>query len=234
MKKIVGFGDSFLYGSEQKNNIKGSLGWPGRIAKNLGYEYHCNARPGCGNDYIAQQIYSWFSNNSAKDTLVVINWTWISRWDFYVLEHKSWITLGPTCVPVLLKEIASRTQAQDIIKFYNSRLNAGILWNKIRNLQTIFAAQSYLKQKNIKNIQTYMDYDMFDIDCKYTELTPGYVDELQKLVYPEMQLFEGQNFLDWSKKNKFTITDPGWHPMEDAHTSAAELWQDQYVSMLYR
>jgi hypothetical protein len=38
-KRIVSFGDSFIFGSEQENNKDGSLGWPGRVAKNLNCEY---------------------------------------------------------------------------------------------------------------------------------------------------------------------------------------------------
>lgn len=231
-KKIIGFGDSFVYGSEQENNEDGSLGWPGRVANNLNCEYHTRAHPGCGNDYIAQQIYSWFAQNPVEDTLAVINWTWISRWDYYVFDHKTWITFGPTCVPERLKDLVDRTQAKEMVEFYHSRINAGILWNKLRNLQTIYAAQSYMKQKNINCIQTYMDYDMFDISCEHKDLTPDYINELQKLVYPELELFEGQNFVDWSRKNRFVVSKGGMHPLENAHIAAAALWQNRYANAL--
>lgn len=227
-KKIVSFGDSFVFGSEQQNNIDGSLGWPGRIAKNLEIDYHTNAVPGCGNDHIARQIYTWFSSNSAEDTLAVINWTWMSRWDFYIVEHETWITLGPTCVPEKLKDLVQRTQAEDMIDFYKTRANSSVLWNKFRNLQTIYAVQSYLKQKNINNIQTYMDYQLFD----QTWHAPDYIRELQKLVYPELQLFEGLNFVDWSYKNGFTVTEAGLHPLENAHLAATMLWQEEYTNQL--
>jgi len=232
MKKIIGFGDSFVFGSEQKNNFDGSLGWIGRAAKNLRCEYNTLARPGCGNDYIAQQIYRWFSSNTNDNTLAVINWTWISRWDYYIVDHDIWITLGPTCVPELLQNLVTYTQAEDMIAFYRTRVNAGILWNKFRNLQTICAVQSYLKQKNITSIQTYMDYNLFDMAREHDALTPDYINELQKLIYSEMQLFEGKNFVDWSKHHGFTVTDPGLHPTEDAHIAAAALWQDQYAKAL--
>lgn len=231
-KKIISFGDSFVWGSEQKNNEDGSLGWPGRAAKTLGCEYYTTADPGRGNDYIARQIYSWFAQNPTEDTLAVINWTWISRWDYYVLDHKTWITLGPSCVPENLKDLVDRTQAEDMVEFYQTRINAGILWNKLRNLQTICAAQSYMKQKNINCIQTYMDYDMFDIACEHKDLTPDYINELQQLVYPQLELFDGQNFVDWSRKNGFEITKLGMHPLEDAHVAAATLWQNRYANAL--
>ena len=223
-KKIVSFGDSFVFGSEQQNNNDGTLGWPGRVAKELGHDYHTSSVPGCGNDHIARQIYSWFSNSSAENTLAVINWTWICRWDFYVVEHETWITLGPTCVPEKLKDLVDRTQAEDMIEFYKTRANSSLLWNKFRNLQTIYAAQTYLKQKNINNIQTYMDYEMFD----QTYHAPDYIRELQHLIKPELELFEGHNFVDWSYKHGFAVTDHGLHPLEDAHNAACDLWIDTY------
>jgi hypothetical protein len=232
-KKIVSFGDSFIFGSEQENNEDGSLGWPGRAATELGCEYQTLAYPGRSNDYIAQQIYSYFATNTAQDTLAVINWTWISRLEFYVLDKQTWITLGSTCIPQMLEELVARTEAEDIVNFYHSRLNAGILWNKLRNLQTINSVQAYLKQKNITNIQTYMDYDMFDMDCRHDVLTPDYINELQKMVYPNLELFEGQNFLDWSKNNGYLISGGyGVHPLEDAHQAAGKLWQARYAQAL--
>jgi hypothetical protein len=227
-KKIVSFGDSFVFGSEQQNNTDGSLGWIARAAKKLGYEYYTSSVPGCGNDHIARQIYTWFANNSADNTLAVINWTWMSRWDFYIVEHETWITLGPTCVPEKLKHLVERTQAEDMIEFYKTRANSSLLWNKFRNLQTIYAVQAYLKQKNINSIQTYMDYELFD----QTFHAPDYIQELQKLVNPDLQLFEGLNFVDWAYKQGFTVTTPGLHPLEDAHSAACNLWVDVYGQAL--
>jgi hypothetical protein len=227
-KKIVSFGDSFVFGTEQKNNVDGAHGWPGRVAKNLQVDYVTNSVPGCGNDHIARQIYTWFSNNSAQDTLAVINWTWMNRWDFYIVEHETWITLGPTCVPEKLKDLVDRTQAEDMIDFYSTRANSSLLWNKFRNLQTIYAVQTYLKQKNIVNIQTYMDYHLFDQTCH----APDYIQELQHLFQPNLQLFEVLNFVDWSYQNKFAVTSEHLHPLEDAHISAAKLWQEKYADLL--
>ena len=231
-KRIVSFGDSFVFGSEQENNEDGSLGWPGRAAKELACEYQTFAQPGCGQDLIAKQVYSYFSKNPTEDTLAVINWTWISRWDFYVLEHDTWITLGSSCIPQLIEHLVTRTEAEDIVGFYHRRLNAGIMWNKLRSLQAIHGVQAYLREQNITNIQTYMDYDMFDVEVRFEPLTPDYINELQRLIYPHVELFEGQNFVDWSRKNGYTVTDHGLHPLEDAHIAAAKLWQARYAHAL--
>lgn len=228
MKKIVGFGDSFVFGTELKNNEDGSQAWPALVAKQLGVDYETTAIPGCGNDHIARQIYTYFANNSAEDTLAVINWTWMSRWDFYIVEHQTWITLGPTCVPDKLRNLVDQTQAQDMIDFYKQRANSSLLWNKFRNLQTIYAVQNYLKQKNIVNVQTYMDYELFDQRWH----APDYIKELQNLVRPGMKNFQEKNFLDWSRDRNFPISHPDLHPLEESHSAACALWVDIYAKML--
>ena len=228
MKKIVGFGDSFVFGTELADNDDGSKSWIAQAAKNLGWNYSTNAMPGCGNDHIARQIYSYFSNNPVENTLAVINWTWACRWDFFIVEHEAWITLGPTCVPEKLKDLVSRTDAEDMIEFYKHRANSSILWNRFRNLQTMFAVQSYLKSKNITNVQTYMDYELFDRQWH----APDYVQVLQDLVKPDLELFEGKNFIDWSYKNGFKVTEVGLHPLEEAHAAATVLRQERYSKLI--
>jgi hypothetical protein len=228
MKKIVSFGDSFVFGSELLNNTNGSRAWAGLIAQKLGCEYVTHAVPGCGNDHIARQIYSWFSTNLAQDTLAIINWTWMCRWDFYIAEHETWITLGPTCVPDKLKGLVERTDAEDLIDFYKRRANSSLLWNKFRNLQSIYAAQQYLKHKGINAIQTYMDYELFNTQWH----APDYVQELQQLVLPELQLFDNKNFVDWSHSHGYPVTIVGNHPLEQAHAAAENYWEKIYKAAL--
>lgn len=85
--KIVSFGDSFVFGSELENNESGNKSWIGQAAKNLGVAYETLSIPGCGNDSISRQILSYFSKHSSENVLAVINWTWASRWDFYLLAE---------------------------------------------------------------------------------------------------------------------------------------------------
>jgi hypothetical protein len=229
MTKIVSFGDSFVFGSELANNEDGSQSWIAQAARNLGATYKTYAVPGCGNDHIARQIYSYFADNSADATLAVINWTWCQRWDFYIVEHETWITLGPTCVPEKLKDLVSRTQAEDLVEFYRERANSSLLWNKFRNLQTIWAVQGYLEQRGVRAVQTYMDYHLFDQTCH----APDYVQELQGLLQLKLELFEGRNFVDWSRDNGHAVTDT-LHPLEAAHVAACDLWQDRYAQALNR
>ena len=161
IKTIVSFGDSFILGSEIIFNTDGSRAWPGLIAGELGCDYITLAVPGCTNEAIARQIFTYFSAHSTKDTLAVINWTWCMRWDFYLQHVKEWVGLGPTCVPDKLKDQLDQAEATDLIKFYNTHIDQAHVWNQYRSLQAIMAAQYFLKIHNIRNIQTYMDRELF-------------------------------------------------------------------------
>ena len=223
--KIVSFGDSFVFGSELKNNPDGSMAWPSLVAKKINVDYQTYSDPGCGNDAIAQQIYTHFADNTAEDDLAIINWTWTSRWDMYIGDCDTWITVDSNSRTEKLQRLLGQTQLHQLIELYNNYLNKSLLWNKIRNLQTIFSAQQYLKIKKINSIQTFMDYELFTTEFH----APPYVKELQKLVVLEMRDWgNGLNFLDWSKNNNFFITEIGWHPLEDAHIAAADFWLPVY------
>lgn len=226
--KIVSFGDSFIFGSELKNNHDGHQAWPGLIAKRLGADYETLAIPGCGNDAIARQIFQYFSEHGTQDTLAVINWTWAIRWDFYVVNQEKWVTLGPTCVPSKLEQDVGFNEAKRIVDFYNDYPGHSTLWEKYRSLQVIFSAQKFLDSIDANVIETCMDYDIFDQQFH----SPGYVQILQDLVKPRMKDFEGKNFLDWCRDRGYTITEPGWHPIEPAHEFAADLWLEEYQAKL--
>lgn len=159
--KIVGFGDSFILGSELLF-ADGRRAWPARAAKTLGIEYETVAMAGVGNEAIAQQIFEYFCTNDHNNTLAVVNWTWHMRWDFWINKHRVWVGLGPTCVPEKLYALVDQPAAQEMIRFYNQYIEPNEVMNKQRSLMAIYAAQRYLYCNNIKNIQTYMDTNIWD------------------------------------------------------------------------
>jgi hypothetical protein len=227
-KKIVSFGDSFVFGSELANNVNGDQGWIGLAANQLGVDYQTLSVPGCGNENISRQVLEYFSSNSTENVLAVINWTWGARWDFYVPRIEQWTTLGLSCVPSKLAPLVGLDEATRVLEFYNKYPGHSTLWDKWRTLQTIYGTQQYLKSLGVTVIQTYMDYEMWD----QTWHAPDYIRTLQDLTRGDLENFEGQSFLDWSRKHGFTVTDPGLHPLEQAHKAACELWIDRYRQAL--
>ena len=119
-------------------------------------------------------------------------------------------------------------QSAQVLDFYAGFVHDSVLWNNYRSLQAIFSVQCYLKNLNIPSVQTYMDYEMFD----QTWHAPDYIKELQELVRPELQLFEGKNFVDWSHLRGFPVTIEGNHPLEEAHKGAADYWENMYRCLL--
>lgn len=272
INRIVSFGDSFILGSEIKDNHDGRLAWPGLIAQRLDLEYQTLAWPGCSNDAIARQIFTYFARNSCQGVLAVINWTWAMRWDFYLSKVKEWIGLGPTCAPEKLKDQLDREQATDLITIYQRYVGPAHEWNQYRSLQAIMAAQKFLEHNNIPNIQTYMDRELFmvpttlsrlehynafrdpawpdvsteadfnrlsahirdELDSDYYKISdPDYIQLMQKQVWPVMQDFDGQTFLEWSRGRGYKITPPpGDHPLIQAHQAAADHWQLKYQQFL--
>lgn len=229
MKKIVSFGDSFVYGVELANNADGSRAWPAQVAHDLGVNYVTCAEPGCSNESITRQILSYFANNHKQDTLAIINWTWTHRWDFYLGQGKEqWATLGPMSVPHRYYNILDRLESQRVVDFAKDYGCASLLWNKVRSLQTIMVAQQYLKHLEIPNIQTFMDPDMLDTVIH----APDHVQQLQTIIEPELKTWEGHNFLDWSRMHGYAVSNPGLHPLEDAHQAAAALWRPTYARYL--
>jgi hypothetical protein len=227
-KKIVSFGDSFVFGSELKNNDYGDQAWVGLAANKLGVEYETLSVPGCGNENITRQILTYFSNNPSKDTLAVINWTWSARWDFYISDVETWTTLGLNCVPSRLAQYVPLSEAKKILEFYKNYPGNSTLWDKTRSLQTIYASQQYLKSLGVTNIQTFMDFEIMDQEWH----APDYIKTLQSLTKDSLTNFEGKSFLDWSYAHGFAVTDTGLHPLEDAHAAAKDLWISTYAKAL--
>lgn len=177
-KKIISFGDSFVFGNELPNNLDGSSAWPGIAARELGCDYQTVAVAGCSNENIAKQIYTYFSNNTAENTLAVINWTWCMRWDFFLKESDCWVTLGPTCVPGKLEHLIGEKKAQDLVSFYQAHLEPSYVWNMFKSLQSIYAVQCWLKHRGILNVQTYMDISMIkDVPVNRVEHYGAYKDQ---------------------------------------------------------
>jgi hypothetical protein len=62
--------------------------------------------------------------------------------------------------------------------------------------------------------------DDFLLECKWDSDRLG-ISYLQEQVAPYLTTFDGNNFLNWSRKNKFPESNL-WHPLEEAHVAAGE------------
>jgi len=209
--KLKSFGCSFTYGSDLNDCDIPDLGpsqctWPALLANDLKYEYECHAWPGIGN---LQIYYNLLDHVNRLDSdLIVVNWTWLDRFDFLdPLNKETWNTLRPT---------GQQKEHQLYYKyFYNQYATM------VTNATYILSAVNLLKKYNKKFIMTVIDSDTFGpVDETWQDPKPVML--LQKEIHPYITWFENSTFLEWSKKQDFEIS-KAWHPLEPAHQAGFEL-----------
>jgi len=253
MSKIVSFGDSFIFGCEIPENFDGSAGWPAVAAKQMGIEFVNKSSPGSSNQSILRRILDHYSVEKNSGDLAVINWTWSHRWAYFVNQNNwnTWINFGPRISEFPFQEnqeienidIKNKNRYSYVENFQN-RINKDYqkqlenmyieyisdnqLLNKFQSLQSIYCATTFLLNNNIRFVQTNMDAEILEKQW----FCDGYIDVLQKFVEPHLSSFDNKNFLDWSHEKGFKITDPGWHPLKDAHEAAAKYWLPTYKKLL--
>lgn len=207
---LKSFGCSFIFGSElHDDGFGGPLAtpsqhtWPALLAQDLGYEYQCHARPGSGNLQILERLLNQLENEPVD--LCVIGWTWIDRFDYNNVLNDQWQTITPT-------------DTDECAEFYYRNLHSQYR-DKFTSLTSIKMAIDALQQRNISFIMIYMDELLFETQW---HCTPS-VAHLQKEIKPHLHNFDGDNFLEWSRKKGFPIGTRGKHPLETAHQAAFEL-----------
>jgi hypothetical protein len=214
---LKSFGCSFIYGSELSDEVlwdktvgrnpkHSKSTWPAHLARHLNYNYLCYARPGAGNLQIAERALTHLATN--EQALFVINWSFIDRFDYFMLDNPNKWNEWATLMPI---------DETDISKIYYKQLHSE-LRDKLTTLMSVKLVVDTLKQKNCPFIMTYMDDLMFD---KRWHTTPAITD-IQDYIRPHMTQFDGLTLQQWSKKNGYPITSVG-HPLEQAHAAAGQL-----------
>lgn len=220
---LKSFGCSFIFGTDladdgrnQRIPTASKLTWPSLLAQHLGYKYNCLARPGSGNLQIAERVLSHL--DTTEPCYFVIGWTWIDRFDYTnsnvsnePIQSKwaNWRTIMPV-------------DDHDLAKTYYKGLHSEFR-DKLTSLMAIKLVIDTLNQKQIPFLMTYMDQLMFNQEWNTTTA----IKILQDFVRPYMTEFEGCSFLEWSKKNKFPISNT-LHPLEPAHRAGS-----QYIIQLF-
>jgi len=215
-EKIVAVGDSFTRGDElldcPQQQILGSPlsfshnTWPALIAKNLSIDYDCIAIGGRGNHWISWQVAAHIHNYKSVDSLFIINWSWLERFDYINIDNDEWLTTHP--------------RHENKLDHYFYRNLDSDLWNVHRNRQQIHSTVALLKEHNIDFIMTCIDpLCHTNVWSKRSiEWTHG-MSTLD--ISSHITTFDNMTFLEWSHMNNFKCGLNG-HPLEDAHAEAAK------------
>lgn len=224
MSRLISFGDSFTWGtdlSDYNPNMPrpSKFTWPALFAERLGFEHTCLARPGASNHEIARLFFNYSDSMNEQD-LVIINWTWLDRWEyfdpnlpkhqhgpmhrefFWLEDQHQWIQVRP-----------GDDREKHYWANYHSELN-----DKWKSLQLIHSVKSWLDKRRIPYLMTCVDTLIKDKEFH----TPNYIVALQQEVLDSILWFDDQGFVDWSRARGYPVS-AGWHPMDLAHSRAAEL-----------
>lgn len=218
--KVKSFGCSFIFGTDLADDGRNgpwatasNFTWPALIAKELGWEYVCAAHGGSGNLQILARVLDETACWNAD--FYIIGWSWIDRFDYIdnTQERRTWHTLSP-----ITSGSTARTYYRDLHSEYR---------DKLTSLTYVQTAIDELTRRGIPYLMTYMDDLMF---CNRWNTSPG-LSEMQGRIEPQMHTFENKNFLEWSKENNFPISKTS-HPLEQAHSAAAEIMLPAAKSIL--
>ena len=201
MPRLLAFGDSFTFGndlSDWNDRTPSKSTWTALLANYLNLDYVCLAEPGSSNNSISRKVLSTTIND---DDFIILNWTWIDRWDF--LNVDQWETIRPTGTE---KSIFARYY----YKYFQNET-----WDKYETLKNIMLIHNFLKQKNINYLSTAID--SLTLDTRWH--CPAYVQTLINEVSAEVLWFDNLGFYDWARQKKFKISS-SMHPLEKAHQAA--------------
>jgi len=211
---LKSFGCSFIHGTELADqtfvngrDMPSRLTWPAHLAQHLDRRYLCFSHGGSGNLQILARVLDQIANSDSSD-LFVIGWTWIERFDYYVDNHGDQ-TIDPwnTILPVDHGP-AAQVYYQDLHSEFR---------DKFVSLTSIKLAIDSLQRRGIPFVMTSLDELLFD---QRWHISPAILD-LQSYIRPYMINFDGQNFLEWTRTNRYPIG-PGGHPLEAAHRAAGD------------
>lgn len=214
---MIAIGDSFTRGDEladcpinqslEKNHS--NMTWPALIAKEHNIDYKCSAIGGKGNHWISWQVAAYIHNYKSVDSLFIINWSWLERFDYVNIDNDEWLTTHP--------------RHENKLDHYFYRNLDSDLWNVHRNRQQIHSTVALLKEHNIDFIMTCID-PLCSTDV-WSNRSTEWTQSMSILdISSNITTFDNMTFLEWSHINDFKCG-PNGHPLEDAHSAAAQYIQ---------
>lgn len=205
---LKSFGCSFIWGSDMLNsNWHASLeAWPALLARHHGMTYRCYAHPGCGNLYITEKILELAKPND----FIVVQWTFIDRFDYKDASSNEWKTLRPI-------------SDTGVAKTYYQHLHSQYQ-DKLTSLINIKVCIDHLNQLGCQFIMTYIDYLLFEDTWHHSPA----IAQLQNYIKPYLKTFDGDNMLDYSRRQGHEISNNN-HPLASAHQELFLYARDNFI-----
>lgn len=212
---LVAGGDSFIFGAELKDQIKGPSNstYPALLAKKNNMEYFCAAWSGNANNAISRMVMTVCNElkTQNKQLGVIVTWTFTNRYEFRfnyntgqkitpwysinawsILDDtekivKEFKTKNDTILNAQLDNImtAKKTGINDFAKTFFKHVGDSEYYELYSSLKEILFLQYYLKQNNIPYLFMAADNHFYDHPNLYRQQ-----DEHIKTLYSQ---------IDWDK-----------------------------------
>ena len=185
---IVAAGDSFVRGDELQDCASTQYSrstWPALLS--TGHSYHCIARAGVGNEYIARSVINYCELKSKQDVFVIVQWTFPNRYEFRFTfetgQRDPWYTVGAwnliDDIKVIEQEFhsdnpdilnmqqahldrARRSGVRQFAERYFRDVGSSEYWEIYSTLHEIVYLQNYLKLHNIPYMFACADNVIFE------------------------------------------------------------------------
>lgn len=218
-KRLISFGCSMTAGDELEGFSTNPLicsehTYVGVMAKRMGLEHICMARPGMGNDGIFRvAMQSVLSGVISTGDFVVIGWSGMARREYYHSPTNSYVSLFPAAISVV-KDIWAKTVYRDDISdlcdayeiesgFRNDAVDLQIMQHYVWSLSSVF------KERGVSHL---MNAALWGVDEPIPEFpSEFYTDDV---------------FISWAKQHH--PVHAGGHPVEAAHTG----WADKLLGAI--
>lgn len=209
--RLKAFGCSFIHGTDLHDDGRydafadySRFTWPALLARHLGYDYSCYAKPGMGNMRILERLMTHLAANQRD--FYVIGWSWADRFDYTgePTHHNlaGWRTILPH-------------DQTKLAEFYYRDLHSE-LRDQFQTLICIRTAIDMLKNKGCPFIMTWMDRLIWE---NSNQSSPA-VTDTQDYIRPYMTDWNGKTFYEFALDGGYPISDTA-HPLEEAHEAAA-------------
>lgn len=244
---LVAGGDSFIWGTELADCAhSGPNGYSRKtFPALLSDDYVCVAYPGNANNAISRSIIT--ACDTIDNSTVLVNWTFPQRYDFRfnyptLRQTSPWYSVHshyPTDDP--LKNIENADLVKDFAKTFYKHVGNNEYYELYTTLKEILFLQLYLKANSIPYLFTTADNSYYQHEnyerSKDHQLSAIYnqIDWTSWYFFPAgtqpNETLAPRGFYQWALENKYSVG-AGGHPLEDAHTDAAELIRGKYNELV--
>ena len=262
-KTLIAGGDSFTFGHElsddQLGKVPSKKTWSFELYKTLFTtgDYVCTASAGYGNAAIARTVFNELHKYKSRDLLVVVMWTFTSRYDWAMPRHKllkdsRWVAISPWDTDAGQTEaykVLQGSQIQQQIWAERSRqsLETGVkpfaesIYRYAANdyhetylsWKSILWLQNIVEKKKIPYMFTLSDNSLFYKEMAHKKDQDTFLESLHKEINLENWYTFGERsmgFNQWAYLNEYERGTT--HPLDKAHQDAVKLMKPKFLKTI--